>query len=632
MPIATATVAGAIGGAMMWFFKAFGTELLHSALKALAVPIVQMAQSTGWLDPDTYSVVDQYCQNLTEQARQDIAMRVMETQQGKIVSKRKKSWPSIGRRKEEDVLIDILSRGGKGNPCIIGDAGVGKTALVEGLAYRIAQGDVPEDFKNKKIIKVNMVSLIAGKAYNRGDGAVGRIRALFDYAAKDPDVILFMDEYHQIVQCNAAELFKTFLDRGNIKMIAATTVKEYKKYIEPDLALKRRYSNVYVKEPNEFETYNILKGIKSNLLGDNVEISDELLMTTVKLTGRYMKNRTYPDKAIDVVSSAAILASRRNNNSTNPSKILTITEKDIMSVISSDTNIPLGDLSKYESKLLNSLEERLEGRIKGQSEAVKFVSEAIRRSRTGISDDSEPRASFLFAGTSGVGKTLLANETGKEFGNIIKVDLEQNYPVNSLMEKVWKNPYSVVVFDKLERADTRIIGILSSILENGYAFDASGNKVDFTNSIIIMTTNVGEKSILGFSDKEDRSVVKKMVIAELEKFFGNAFINHIDETVVFNKLNSNSFKEITKVCLDLLEHTMREEKINLKFDESVVNYISSLNINHATGAYQIKKVIRQQLERPIANMIVKGEIEKFDTVVCSVIDRKIQFNVIKEEK
>ena len=269
------------------FLESLSREVIHCVLKVFSTPIMQIAQASGWLDPDTWSVMSQYCEDLTEQAKM-----------GKI-------HPAIEREEEMDSMIDILSRNGKGNPCVIGEAGVGKTAIVEGLAYRIAKGDVPEDFKNKRIIKVNMVSLIAGKSYNHGDGAVGRIRALFDAAAKDPDIILFMDEFHQIVQCNAAELFKTFLDRGNVKMIAVTTASEFKNYIGKDPALERRFTKVHVKEPNELQTYNILKGIKKVLVGDNVEVPDEVLMTTVKLTGKYMKNRTYPDKAIDVVASAA---------------------------------------------------------------------------------------------------------------------------------------------------------------------------------------------------------------------------------------------------------------------------------------------------------------------------------------
>lgn len=603
-----------LAGFKVLFLEALLQESVHCVLKVFSTPLLQIAQASGWLDPDTWSVMGQYCEDLTEQAKM-----------GKI-------HDAVGRDKEIDSMINILSRNGKGNPCAIGDAGVGKTALVEGLAYRIAKGDVPEDFKNKRIIKVNMVSLIAGKSYNRGDGAVGRIRALFDSAAEDPNIILFMDEYHQIVQCNAAELFKTFLDRGNIKIIAATTAAEYKKYIAKDPALERRFTKVFVREPNELETYNILKGIKNVLVGDNVEISDELLMTTVKLTGKYMRNRTYPDKAIDVVASAAKAVLRKNSNSANPLGVLTITEKDIISVISSDTNIPLGDVSENESKSLDSLEKRIGDCVKGQSEAVKSVSEAIRRSRAGISENSKPRASFLFTGTSGVGKTLLAHHAGKEFGNIIKVDLEQGCSKDSFMEKVWKDPYSVVVFDKIEKADSHMISVLSSILENGYAFDASGNKVDFTNTIIIMTTNVGEKSILNFSDKEDRVALKKRITTEAEDFFGTTFVNHIDEIIIFNKLNSDSYREIAKMLLDLLDHNMKDKKINIKFDESVINYISSMNINHSSGAYQLKKLIREQIEKPVANMIVKGKIEKFDTVTCLYADGKIQFNVVKEER
>lgn len=600
---------------------ALGTELLHCTLKAIVQPLTQIAQASGWLDADTWSVMSQYCEDLTQKAKE-----------GHI-------HDAVGRDKEINAMIDILTRNGKGNPCAVGEAGVGKTALVEGLAYRIATGNVPDDFKNKKIIKVNMVSLIAGKSYNRGAGAVGRIRALFDAASKDPNVILFIDEFHQIVQCNAAELFKTYLDRGNIKVIAATTTSEYA-YIERDPALDRRFSRVFLEEPSQFETFQILKGIKDNFEeGGKVHVTDEALTAAVELTGRYMKNRTYPDKAIDVISSASKAVYRKSLNSSDVAFVPTVVAEDVQAVVSAETGMPIGGISDSESKLLKTLEKRLESHIKGQSEAIHAVSNAIKRSRIGITDSSKPRASFLFTGASGVGKHTLAQYIGKEIGNFIKIDLEQCSSKSSFLEKngksleqVWKKPYSVVLFDKIDHADQRTINMISGILENGYIVNQSGNKIDFSNTIVIITTNVGSKNILDFSNDGDASALRKDVVAELEKAFGLPILNRVDEILIFNKLTSESFKDIVNIFLESLEHKMKSEKINLVVDKSVADYISSIPINHKSGARQIQQIICEQIEKPIANMIVQGTIKKLDTVDCSWKDGKIALNITHEYK
>ncbi len=587
-----------------------GSEFLHIALKAIAQPVVQIAQASGWLDADTWSVMSQYCEDLNEKAKM-----------GKI-------HDVIGRDKEIYSMIDILTRNGKGNPCAVGEAGVGKTALIEGLAYRIANGKVPEDFKNKKIIKVNMVNLIAGKAYNKGEGAVGRMRALFDAAAKDKDIILFIDEFHQIVQCNAAELFKTYLDRGDIRVIAATTTSEYR-YISKDPALERRFTKVFLEEPTQSETLQILKGIRNDFEdGGKVRVTDEALVAAVNLTGKYMKNRSYPDKAIDVVSSASKLVQRKSSNLLKSLEIPNITEEDIQYVISSETNIPVGKISETESKLLDSLEERIENCVKGQSQAVKVVSDAIRCGRAGMSLNNKPRASFLFTGTSGVGKTLLAQEIGREIGNLVCIDLEQDYSKDSFLEKIWKKPYSVVLFDKLEEADQSTIKMLSGILERGYTMDSAGHKVDFTNTIIIMTSKVGENIILNCVDSEEKDS-KNRVYEKIEKVFGESFVKNIDNVVVFNKLNLKSFEQISDILLDSFEKIMKSQKINLKIDESVKKYISLNGINHKLGARQIEKVICEAIGKPIANMMINGKIKSQDTLMCSFSDGKIKFEIQK---
>lgn len=586
------------------------TEVFHNIVRAFRIPIMQIIQSKGWFDPDTWSVMDQYCEDLTQKAKE-----------GKL-------HDAIGRDKQIKSMMDILTRSGKGNPCVIGEAGVGKTALVEGLAYRIAKGDVPEDFKNKKIIKVNMVSLIAGKAYNNGAGPVGRMRALFETAKKDPNIILFIDEFHQIVQCNAAELFKTYIDNGNIKIIAATTTSEYS-YISKDPALERRFTKVFVEEPNDIETLKILKGISSEFEENgHIRIPEKALISAVELTGKYMKNRSYPDKAIDVVSSAAKSVCRENKCLANPQDVVTVTEEDIQKIISDETGIPIGRISKSESEALKSLEKRMGSYIKGQEEIVTFISDAVRRSRWGMSEGSRPRASFIFTGTPNVGKTALAQCLGSEVGNCVKVDLGQEFSKRSLMDKVWKKPYSVVVFDKLEKADVSTLNIISEILENGYIFDNAGHKIDFTNTMVVITTNIGSKSILNSTDKDSKDVIKKNVLDELNKRLGETFVNQVDDVLIFNKLNSESFKDVVKIFINSFERDMLKQGIKIKVDESVINSISSVDINHRLGSRQAQNIIRERIKKPIANLMLEEKVKRNGTVVCTCTDGKeIEFKI-----
>ena len=598
-------------GALISIPSMFISGAVGNVIRAIRIPLMQIIQAKGWLDPDTYSVVDQYCVDLVQEATM-----------GKLHA-------AIGREQQTENMINILTRSGKGNPCVIGEAGVGKTALVEGLAYKIAKGDVPDDFKNKRILKVNMVSLIAGKAYNNGAGPVGRMRALFETAAKDPNIILFIDEFHQIVQCNAAELFKTYIDNGDIKIIAATTNNEYNTYIAKDPALDRRFTKVLVEEPSEAQTLEMLKGISYKFEEDgHVRISEEALVAAVELTGKYMKNRSYPDKAIDVVGSAAKSVYRENTLLANPLDVVTVTEKDIQKIISGETGIPMGEISASEAEALRLLEKRIGGYIKGQEEAVASVSNAVRRSRAGMSDSSKPRASFLFAGTPNVGKTALAQRLGNEIGSCIRVDLGQEFSKRSLIDKVLQKPYSVVVFDKLERANVSTLNIISEILENGYIFDSAGHKVDFTNTIVAITTNIGSKAILDSADDDDKAVVKKNALEEINKCLGETFVNQIDEVVVFNKLNSESFKEIVKIFVNSFERSMLKQGIKVKVDESVINLISSVKINHRLGTNQIRNAISEHIKKPIAKFIVDGKIKANYAVDCICTDEgKIEFKI-----
>lgn len=602
------------------------TSVFNTVGSAVARPLVELAQSTGWLDPDTYSVMSEYCEDLTEYARA-----------GKL-------HDAIGRDKEIDSMIDILTRNGKGNPCVVGDSGVGKTALVEGLAYRIAQGNVPEDFKNKKIIKVNMVNLIAGKSYNNGNGAVGRMRALFDKAKEDKDIILFIDEFHQIVQCNAAELFKTYLDRGEIRVIAATTTSEYG-YISKDPALERRFTRVFLEEPTKYQTLEILRRLKNEMEEScGVRVSDESLLASVELTGRYMKSRSYPDKAIDVINSAIKSVYRINKASSVPEATPVVTEEDVKRIVASETNIPLGNISELEFKLLNSMDERIKYNIVGQDEAVKSVCDAVRRGRTGIRSSSRPRASFLFTGTSGVGKTAFAEALGGEIGSLVKIDMSQycsrsslseligskiNGYKGELTEKVWKKPYSVVLFDGVEKADVNVLNIILGIIENGYIVDSSGNKVDFTNTIVVMTTNVGERLILNANQNEDQLSIRNNVLNEVNNVFGNELVNRVDDIIVFNKLSKPNMKEIAKIFINSLETQLNAENISLQIPEEVIEYISNVEINHKIGARQLRRIVCDKLEKPIAKLIIEDKIEKGGAIICSVGKNGIEFEVQK---
>lgn len=586
------------------------TETLHSVARVVRMPIMQIIQAKGWLDPDTWSVMDQYCEDLTQQAKE-----------GKL-------HDAIGRDKQIESMMNILTRNGKGNPCVVGDAGVGKTALVEGLAYRIAQGDVPDSFKNKRIIKVNMVSLIAGKAYNNGAGPVGRMRALFETAKKDPNIVLFIDEFHQIVQCNAAELFKTYIDNGDVKIIAATTNSEYNEHVSKDPALDRRFTKVFVEEPNEIETLKILDGISYKFKENgHICIPQETLVAAVELTGRHM-NGPFPDKAIDILGLAVRRVDEKNKRLAHPLDIVTVTEKDIQKEISDATGIPLGEISENEGTLLRSLEKRMEYYIKGQKEAIKAVSDAIRRSRTGMSDNSKPRASFLFVGTPNVGKTALAQCLGSELKSCIKIDVGQEFSREFLINQVRKKPYSAFVFDNLEEASVATLRTILEILRNGYILDRYGHKTDFTNTMVVITTNIGSKAILDSTDKDDKAVIKKNVLNELNKCLGETFVNQVDDILVFNKLNSESFKDIIKIFVGSFERDMLKQGVKIKVDESVINYISSVEINHKLGSRQARDIIREMLRKPIAKLMIDKKIKPNCTVNCIYTDGKeIEFKI-----
>ncbi len=595
----------------------FVSTVLGGIFKLMMRPISNLMEATGYFDADTYSVMSQYCEDLTEKARN-----------GELSE-------AIGRDKQIDTVINTLTREGKGNPFLVGDAGVGKTALVEGLAVKISRGDVPEEFKNKKIMKVNMVNLIAGKSYGSGN-PVSRIRALFENAKNDKDIILFIDEFHQVVQCHAGDIFKMYLDRGEVKVIAATTTTEFS-YISKDPALERRFTKVDIEEPSLEESLKILAGISPKLEKENnVKISNGSIIATINLTDRHMRNKNFPDKAIDVMRSAVKLASRR------PEGERIVTEQDIKEIISNETCIPLDDFNDSKLDELNNMPERIKKIVIGQDNVVDKVCGAVIRGRLGMSEVNRPRASFIFAGPSGVGKTLLCDILGVEIGSMVEIDMSYYKDKNSiadftgaklhgskteLSDKVWKQPYSVVVFDKIEKACPEVIDIITSILEKGYMLSSGGRRIDFTNTIIIMTTNIGEDIIIG-NESENSENIEKSVISRVSSRFSNGICGKVDDILVFKKLLDKDVKKIISKCLSDTVSQLERLKIKVEFDDEVVEFLSKQSGDTYLGMLYICKQVKDKISIPISNMVVSKKIDKSKKIKCTVVEDKIKFNII----
>ncbi len=586
-----------------------GSAIATAICNMLLQPVSLLLQSSGYMDPDSYSVMSRYCEDLTEQAK------LGEGQE------------AVARDKEIDSLIDILSQEGKANACVTGDAGVGKTALVEGLAYRIATGDVPDDFKDKRVIKVNMVSLIAGNAYSKSDGAVTRMRALFDKAKQDPNIILFIDEFHQIVQCGAGELFKTYLDRPGVHVVAATTTSEYS-YISKDPALERRFKKLVLEELDPSQTLSVLENLRPKFEEKSgVKINGSALMSAVDLTGKYMRNRTYPDKAIDVLSLASKLVERRDKKA-GSNVIPEVKEEDIQSVITAETGIPLGPITAVESKRLSSIKDRVGSSIIGQKEAVDKLCGAVRNARNGFVNASKPKSSFLLTGTSGVGKTALAERAGHEMGNLVKINTAHSSIDDKFLEQIWKKPYSLVVLDNIDRADRITFNQILGILEDGFTYDSHRRKIDFTNSIVVMTSSVGDDIILN-DTQNDTNTLKQKVLSKVEERFGSNFVNKLDDVLVFDKLNQSDAKEILRIFADRLENKMSTKNISLKIGDDVLGDMAKKDINHRIGAVGLQKKVAEKLESPLMEMLLSGKIKKGDHISCRLEDHDIKFETGK---
>ena len=627
--------------------------------------------------------------------------------------------PVIGRNDEIERVIQILSRRTKNNPCLIGEPGVGKTAVIEGLAQKIVSEDVPEMLKNKRVVSIDISSMVAGAKY-RGDFEE-RIKKSLNEVKKAGDVILFIDEIHTIVGAGSAEgavdaanILKPLLARGEIKVIGATTLNEYRKYIEKDAALERRFSPVTLQEPSKEDTIKILEGIRDKYEAHhNVKITDEAIESAVNLSVRYINDRYLPDKAIDLIDEASSRVKMRTytrpenlkeledkitkyekekdeairsqdfekaaslrdkekmakeklekdkqkwENKNNRS-VTTLTTEDIADVIASWTKIPVKKLTEDENEKLKHLEDALHKRVIGQKEAVEAVAKAIRRGRVGLKDPARPIGSFLFLGPTGVGKTELSKALAEVlFGSedaMIRVDMSEYMEPHSvskligsppgyvgfdeggqLTEKIRRKPYSVILFDEIEKAHPDVMNMLLQILEDGRLTDSQGRTVNFKNTVVIMTSNVGarmitDKKTLGFAKNQNSEEtmekeyenVKKDVLAELKKEFRPEFINRIDEIIVFHKLIDEEIKQIIDIMLKQVKKRLEEQNMIVEIDDGVKELIAKKGIDTNYGARPLRRAIQSNLEDKIAESILDGIVKPGETVKAIVKDERIE--------
>ena len=628
--------------------------------------------------------------------------------------------PIVGRDTEIQRVIQILSRRTKNNPCLIGEPGVGKTAIVEGLAQKIVAGDVPEILKNKRVVTLDISGMVAGAKY-RGDFEE-RIKKALSEVKKAGDVILFIDEIHTIVGAGSAEgaidaanILKPSLARGEMQLVGATTLNEYRKYIEKDSALERRFSPVTVEEPTEQDTIKILKGIRDKYEAHhNVKITDEAIEAAVKMSIRYINDRFLPDKAIDLVDEAASRArlktytepdalkklqeqveelqkdkeeavrsqkfekaakirdkekeikeklekEQQKWKNKNTKSVTNITEENIAEVISSWTGIPAKKITEDENERLKHLEEELHKRVIGQNEAVEAVAKAIRRGRVGLKDPKRPIGSFLFLGPTGVGKTELSKALAEAlFGDedsMIRIDMSEYMEPHSvskligsppgyvgfdeggqLTEKIRRKPYTVILFDEIEKAHPDVMNMLLQILDDGRLTDAQGRTVNFKNTVIIMTSNIGARTItdkkaLGFANTEkdkdenkEYEEIKKEVMDEVKRELRPEFINRIDEIIVFHKLNDNEINSIIDIMLKEVENRLKEQKIKIEIDGSVKDLIASKGIDKSYGARPLRRTIQTLLEDKLAEEILDGNIKKNKVAKITAKDGKIIVN------
>ena len=629
--------------------------------------------------------------------------------------------PVIGRDEEMQRVIQILSRRTKNNPCLIGEPGVGKTAVVEGLAKKVVEGDVPDSIEGKRVVMLDLSGMIAGAKY-RGEFEE-RIKSVMDEVKKSKDVILFIDEIHTLVGAGSAEgavdaanILKPALARGEIQLIGATTIDEYRKHIEKDAALERRFQSVNVGEPTTDEAILILKGLRSKYEAHHkIKISDSAIEAAVGLSSRYISDRFLPDKAIDLIDEACSKKRISNNtvpddlkvleeqikklkadkeeavntqdferaaelrnkekeasellekqkaewkNNTSGSNMPSIDKEDIADIVTLWTKIPVAKLEKQESEKLLRLDEILKNRVIGQDDAVSVVARAIRRGRTGLKDPKRPQGSFIFCGPTGVGKTELSKALAEAiFGSenaIIRIDMSEYMEKHSvskligsppgyvgydeagqLTEKIRRNPYSVVLFDEIEKAHPDVFNILLQILEDGRLTDSHGRVIDFKNTVIIMTSNLGSSALseqkpLGFTEannsKKEQDIATKNVNDALKKAFRPEFLNRLDEIVVFNKLSNDDIKKIALLMLTEIKKRIQTMNISISFNEEVVSHLANAGFDPVYGARPLRRALQRQIEDSLSYELLEGKLSQGDTVEAVLQDGAVKY--IKKE-
>ena len=670
-------------------------DLLRLLSEDSPISNYQENNSSSFVDSNT-PTLNQYGKNLTSLAKEN------------------KLDPVIGRKDEIQRIIEILSRRTKNNPVLIGEPGVGKTAVVEGLAEMIVDNKVPEILKNKKVVSLDMSAMVAGAKY-RGDFEE-RLKNVLQEIKKSGNVILFIDEMHTIIGAGAAEgamdaanILKPLLSRGEIQIIGATTLNEYRKHIEKDAALERRFQTVIVDEPTGEDTVKILNGLKDKYEAHHkVKITDEAIKAAVTLSQRYINDRFLPDKAIDLIDEAcskiklktvtmpksildlekkiekvskekeeAIISqsfedaakyrdeekelkaklkkSKEKWNKEEKNKEVSVTDEDIANVVSAWTKIPVTKLTKTETEKLKNLDKELKKRVIGQDEAVDSLSRAIKRARVGLQNENRPIGSFMFLGPTGVGKTELTKALAENlFGNetqMIRLDMSEfmeSHSVSKLIgsppgyvgydeggqltEQVRRKPYSIVLFDEIEKAHPDVFNMLLQILDDGRLTDSTGRTVSFRNTVIIMTSNAGARNIvehhsIGFASKEDSKKdyekTKSEVMSELKKIFRPEFLNRLDDIIVFKKLSDESIEKITKLMLD--EFIKRVEKKNIKvtISDDVIKYISKVGFDDTYGARPLRRAIQTNIEDKFAEEMLDLNIKENSSVKIELKDNKI---------
>ena len=654
-------------------------------------------QTRGGAQTSETPALDQYSRDLTELARE-----------GKLD-------PVVGRGQEIERVIQILSRRTKNNPCLIGEPGVGKTAIVEGIAQSLVNGNVPDIVADKRLVSLDMSGLVAKSKY-RGEFE-DRIKKVINEVETAGNVLLFIDELHTIIGAGGAEgaldasnILKPALARGDVQVIGATTIEEYRKYIEKDAALERRFQPVQVEEPTEEESIEILKGLRKLYeKHHHVQITDEGVEASVRLSARYVNDRFLPDKAIDLMDEAAakarlgmmhgsdemmqlnreihqteldmehalqegdiekartwketrenLQASRekleKKNRRVSKNKVPVVGENEIADVVAGWTKIPVSRLTESEASRLQKLEETLHKRVIGQEEAVSAVSKAVRRGRVGLKDPKRPIGSFLFLGPTGVGKTEVSKALAEAvFGNeesMIRVDMSEYMEKHSvskmigsppgyvghedggqLSEKVRRNPFSVILFDEIEKAHPDVFNILLQVLDDGHITDSQGRKVDFKNTIIIMTSNAGAQSIiepkkLGFGAKEDEKQdherMKASVMEEVKRIFKPEFLNRIDETIVFRALNKDDMKKIIGIMVRDLQKRCKEQlQIDLVVREAAKEFIVEKAYDRKYGARPLRRKLQDEVEDRLADALIRGEIHAKDRVIVTTKNKEI---------